>query len=250
MPRVRHLSKAAIQEAIFDIKVVPQTNFDESVFELLRDELKDEFPIFVLRQGSRYTFEIKPQSATPPDVEDLGSRGYFFRTEDEKTIIQFRTDGFTLNKLDPYPGYDELKQDINAHWEKYRELSNPQKISRIAMRFINRIPLAPITEMPDLSKYMRSGPDLPPELPQLISSYKSRFTVEEETGKLAAHIVQLLSDNKKTGKVELLLDIDSFVRGEIEMADLHLLDEFDKLRAFKNRLFFNLLTDHILEELE
>src|SRR5579859_7697680 len=108
MPTPRHLREAPITEAIIDFRVKSRAGLDPAVFSGVRPSLADRFPRLNEQRGGKITFEFAPGAATPPVTEDLGLQGLFFRSADEKMIAQFRTDGFTLNRLRPYTSWNEL----------------------------------------------------------------------------------------------------------------------------------------------
>src|SRR3990172_489327 len=123
-----HLSSAPITEAIFDIRVKAHPDFQVSDFTNLKADLQDVFPKVEERRGGQVTFRFEPpgsETPQPPDIQDLGLQGFFFKSEDEKLIAQFRVDGFTLNKLKPYSSWDELEPLVRNLWAKYISIARP-----------------------------------------------------------------------------------------------------------------------------
>jgi uncharacterized protein (TIGR04255 family) len=102
-------------------------------------------------RGLQATFGMIQGRGRPPVVQDLGFQGYFWKTSDEKTIVQFRVDGFTFNRLRPYTSWTELFPQALDLWHLYSRVSRPEVITRLAVRYINRIPLpAGVTDFSDL----------------------------------------------------------------------------------------------------
>lgn len=242
--RIRHLEKAPIKEAVFDIKVILDENFDTSVFELAEEKVKHEFPIKETRRNLEVTFELNPDKAVPPKTKE-SAPGVLFRNSGRTEILQFRGDGFTFNKLPPYTSYEELIARIKKYWELYKGIAKPNFVSRIALRYINGIPLG--RENIQLEDFINVGPLLPPNLPQDVSAFSSRMTLEDYTNKVAAHIGIRLSveDN-----LILYLDIDAFRRGTFEAEDNAIFESFETLRNFKNLIFFSFLTEKTIKEFE
>lgn len=248
MPKPRHLNSAPITEAIFDVRVKARAGFDVRDFSKLKSVLAQRFPKVDPQQGGKVTFQISLKDAQPPILEDLGLQGFFYKTDDEKLIAQFRIDGFTLNKLKPYSSWEELLPVAVELWGLYAAIALPETVTRIALRYINYIPLPPALK--NFETYLRAAPVVPPELPQSVSAFFSRVTIVEPNEPLAAHIVQVLETNPTNQGVTLILDIDSFCEVDISPHELNLTSVFSRLHDFKNMIFFNYLTEETLRLFE
>src|SRR2546422_8360889 len=177
MPDPRHLRNAPISEAIFDFRVKARAGFRGEEFAPLQSQLANRFPKMEPRRGLQATFAVIEGKGRPPVVQDLGLQGYFFKTSDEKTIAQFRVDGFTFNRLHPYTSWKELFPQALDLWRLYASVSKPEVITRLAVRYINRLPLpaGAIT----FESYLRTAPVIPSELPQYLSSFLTRVTIHD-----------------------------------------------------------------------
>ena len=244
MPKIRHLQHAPITEAIFDIRVKPHVDFDPQVFLALKEQLAPEFPKTDDMVGRQLTFQFSSKGATPPELHDLGVQGYFFKSEDGRLIAQFRSDGFTLNRLHPYTSWSELFPITERLWSLYTRTASPELATRIATRYINRIVLPP--DPPSLSRFLAVPPMLPDELDVRIVASLNRTTVRHERDDSSAHITQALNYDDSNGTWILLLDIDVFSEVSTAPTDRRLMALFAQLREFKNLIFFSLLTDHTL----
>src|SRR6266487_4979419 len=109
MSEIRHLRAAPITEAIIDIRVKARSGFNIENFNDIIPAMKENFPIIEQINGSQVSFQVKSNETSFPNIKDLGIQGYFFKTQDKKTIAQFRVDGFTFNKLKPYTSWEELQ---------------------------------------------------------------------------------------------------------------------------------------------
>jgi uncharacterized protein (TIGR04255 family) len=240
-----HLSSAPITEAIFDIRVKSRPNFQVSDFAVLKANLQEIFPKFEERRGGQVTFRFEPPgsgiSPQPPNIQDLGLQGYFFKSEDEKLIAQFRVDGFTLNKLKPYSNWDELQPLVMDLWNRYVSIAEPVTITRCAVRYINHIIIN--QGQFDLDDYLRAAPPVPEELPQAIGDFLSRVTIVDSNEKIAASVTQVFKPNPSVQFPPIILDIDTFKNVDMHPSDAALWDIFSALRAFKNKIFFNFVTE-------
>jgi len=244
----RYLTNAPITEALFDIRVKSRSDFTVTKFSDLKAKLKDRFPEVQERYGSKFKLQLKPNVKPTTSLENIGLQGYFFKSETENLIAQFRIDGFTLNKLKPYTNWDELFPTALELWEQYCSIAEPEAVTRQALRYINHIPIK--SEFVDLDDYLRVAPKIPPELPQSLDAFISRVTIVDGKNSVAARVVQ--AGERKLGQfgLTIILDIDAFIQVDISPGDRVLVENFYQLRKFKNKIFFNYLTDKTLGLLE
>jgi uncharacterized protein (TIGR04255 family) len=244
MPSPRHLPNAPITEAMIDFRVKARTAFRPEEFTDLRGRLREQFPHVDEQRGLQATFGITKGQGHPTVVQDLGLQGYHFKTLDRKTIAQFRVDGFTFNRLHPYTSWDELFPQAMELWRLYCCISVPDAITRLAVRYINRIvlPLGGVT----FETYLRTAPVIPPELPQYVSSFLTRVTIHDPTANIAAHVAQALETSAPGHQLSVILDIDAYKQREFSRDDPTIEQTFDQLRRFKNVIFFKSLTDDAL----
>lgn len=247
MAKPRHLSRAPITEAIFDLRVKHSRTIDPDTFLPVHDHIRDQFPTREARQTSRVTFTIG-QRTSDFSSQQLGTQGYFFKSSDEKTIAQYRPDGFTLNRLNPYTSWDELFPQVMSLWRLYIQYGSPESVTRIAARYINHIPM--LEQAFDLAKVMTASPPLPPELPQFFTSLLTRFSILDQSKSLAANVVQALENDPARNLPTLILDVDAYHQRNVPPGDIAVETIFAELHEFKNVLFFSLLTDETVKRFE
>lgn len=214
----------------------------------MQSRLADRFPKMEDRRGLQATFAVIEGKGRPPVVRDLGLQGYFFKAADEKTVAQFRVDGFTFNRLHPYTSWEELFPLAIELWRLYSTIARPEVITRLAVRYINRIPLPP--DQIKFETYLRSAPVVPPELPQYVSSFLTRVTIHDPALDIAAHIAQALETDESGRHRAVIFDIDAFKQGEFAIDDPAIEETLKRLREFKNLIFFNSLTEETLRQFE
>jgi len=244
MPELRHLTKAPITEALFDIRVKARPGFEASNFDKLKSKLSDRFPDIKDMRGGKFTLQFQPKGDPISSMNDLGLQGYFFGSDAEKLIAQFRIDGFTLNKLKPYTDWDELLPIFIELWQDYLSIADPEAVTRQALRYINHIPI--ISDFVDFDEYLRAAPQIPPELPQLLAAFFSRVTIIDNERSLAANVVQAFEHKPGQSGITIILDIDAYKQVDLSHDDETLIDNFSQLREFKNMIFFNYLNEKTL----
>jgi uncharacterized protein (TIGR04255 family) len=108
------------------------------------------------------------------------------------------------------------------------------------------LPAGPIA----FETYLRTAPVIPPELPQYISGFLTRVTIYDPKTDIAAHVAQALEASPPGNQLAVILDIDAYKQREFPTDDPAIEQTFDQLRAFKNLIFFNSLTDDTLRGFE
>lgn len=226
MAKERHLSRAPITEALVDIRIQPRAALETEHLAQLENRLSASYP----QHDSVY--------AAPSDSP--GSQlGWMFRSANGLQVAQFRSDGFTFNRLSPYTSWDELFPHAMELWKLYVELLRPEQVGRLAVRFINRL----ATYEPETAFGLLNPPHLPNGLRVSTREFLSRLVVLDEDTDHAA-VITTASDAELTqAKPALILDIDAFSERSYEPQDLDLSRTLEELRRLKNKLFFGMITE-------
>ncbi len=128
-----------ITEAICEIHFrLPQSReWKPSLPGAIFKQLQDEFPIIepVLEMGLQ--FEIGPSGTStkilPPPQK------FRFRHATRPLVLQIAENTFSINILAPYPGWKDTRTYALATWQKVEDVLKPEIISRVGLRYINRI---------------------------------------------------------------------------------------------------------------
>jgi uncharacterized protein (TIGR04255 family) len=239
-----HLSKAPIVEAVIDIRVVPSVKWDEIS---LQSDLKRRLPDFpkveTLRQA-RYQLPIGKQNN--PIVEDLGCVGFKCQSIDNLHIAQFTKEAFVFSRLKPYENWEQLSGEALRLLVVYCELLKPKEVTRVGLRFINRIAIKPAKI--ELADYYKYPPEPVKELDWTLTGYLHHDVMQvPET----AYMVNLIKTVQNIpGERGLILDIDVFMGNRFEYNESSLKRFLEEMRWVKNKIFFSSLTEKIIEDLK
>lgn len=250
----RHLVNAPIKEALIDLRVrlTPQVaDRAIKVIDKLSDNLKEEYPHNKKQYMRIFEHSVTPEGLGKAHVEDKGIVGHMRINEANDQVVQLMTNRFTFSRLRPYETWEQLRDQARRLWDLYREALEPEMVTRIAVRYINRLPLPYPLE--DFGDYLATPPTLPPELPQELSDYLIRLEFPDpETG--AYTIIHEKHDgfdmDKKTNepiKINVILDIDTFQNKELVADDEAIWETLEQLHTLKNRIFFASITERAAE---
>jgi uncharacterized protein (TIGR04255 family) len=248
MARIRHLQNAPITEAVVDFRVSLPPDFHPDRLREARERLAQDYPQTVERKRMEARLEIAGGQPKEARTRDLGFQGIWLKTEDQKTVAQFRVDGFTFNRLKPYTRWEQILPEALRLWSVYVELANPQSVTRIALRYINHMNLpSPGAELDD---YIVTSPRLPPSVPQIRSSFATRLVLEYPERRMTANVIQVLEVGVETPAPSLLFDIDVYRTGHFEVSATTIKEILGDLRGYKNEIFFGSLTERFVEAFE
>ena len=237
---------APIREALLDIRVELPGDVDLKKLETFHSFVKERFPERQERRFIKAELKLSPEMASAQLPTSSGTDGYFFRSQSEKKIVQARLDGFTFNKLKPYESWDALRSEASELWNFYLQVANPLRITRIALRYINRIDIP--LPLIDFKEYILTTPEIAPILPQALSNFFMRLVIPNPEIQATAIIIETMENPVDDQRLPLILDIDVW-RGTIYNKDnqTEMWDDFEKLRRFKNDIFFNSITEKTKE---
>ena len=134
-------------------------------------------------------------------------------------------------------------------WKMYSELQPKVRVTRVAVRYINRMTISAGASLAD---YLTAPPVLPPNVPQQLREYISRVVVQDPDRDFSAVLTQALEPGAERATGSILLDIDAFQeqRRPVEPSDSSLVRTFDELRNLKNEFFYACITESAAERYE
>lgn len=238
------LKNAPITEALVDIRCELPKDFNLEQFKAIGKKISEDYP--VEKQIHFHEAKINLHGSAG-DIATLDRmNGYRYESTDGIRIVQLRGDGFTFNRLKPYKDWPELRDESVRLWELYKDIAKPERINRIALRYINNLN-APLP-MKDFNEYLMCPPEVPKGIPQIIASFFYRVTVPHKDKKIRANITQSLEPMVELKhKVPIILDIDVYKSTPDGFLDEDILAILEKLRNFKNDIFFTSITPKLLE---
>jgi uncharacterized protein (TIGR04255 family) len=248
MSETRHLAKAPIREAVIDIQVTPPVSLDalKAIAACLKDKPYKQDEIWQASIGVQINKDGQGTANT-----DRSPVGYRYTFENTPYALQCQLGRFTFSHLPPYGKWEEMSAIAKELWEMYLEIAKPQAVSRIAVRYLNSLPIPlPITDFAD---YLNVPPIVPDGLPQSLASFLQRFVMVDNSTGTVAVVTQVLEEIlPQSDKITLLLDVDAFKTYPLGFA----LDTpsiwaiLEELRNFKNRVFFSYLTEKTIRMFE
>lgn len=242
-PRV-HLAHAPIAEAVIDFRVLRREGVSVDQFSDLTRLIGPQYGQATLMQSIEARFGIdRGIPVSPTQVQS--AVGWLYRMAG--AVVQFRTDGFTFSKLEPYTTWEDVFSEANRLWNIYLEIARPLETKRLAVRYINRLR---VPGPADLRDYLAAPPILPPPIPSAIREFLTRVLVLDSVRDASAILIQALEASLDPATIQLLLDIDAFREVALPPEDSSLTGIFEQLRSLKNDIFFASVTEKTVEMYE
>ena len=236
------LTKAPISEALIDIRVKLPSSIGAKEIGSIYESIKVQYPQKKELIISEVSVDIKSKEPVKSVGDNLN--GYRCVTSDNKQVLQTRLDGFTFNRLHPYVSWEEFRNEAYRLWQIYKDVTSPESITHVALRYINKVDIPLPIE--DFADYLTAPPTVPEELPQGVSSFLTRVVIPEPSIDAKAVITQALEQIEKDS-APIILDIDVYRHQPEGIKEEEAWETIDKLRNFKNKIFFNIITDKLKE---
>ncbi len=236
------LKNAPIKEAVIDFRVRLSSGFDVKQFGSLYEQLKDEYPETQVQRKSEIKVELRKERIVKPVSNQIS--GYRYVSSDKKKIVQAKMDGLTFSRLHPYIKWVEFHEEAQRLWQLYKDITSPESITRVALRYINNLNIPmPIIDFGD---YLEAPPKVPEKLPQGVSSFLTRIVIHEPYIGANAIVTQAL-EKIVTDVAPVILDIDAFKLQPEGIEEDDAWEIIEKLRHFKNKIFFSSITESLKE---
>lgn len=185
-----------------------------------------------------------PNVAVEPEPQ-----GFRLTSDNETDIVLIQHNGFVISRLAPYPGWQKFRERAFAAWNGWRIATSNHTVSRIGVRYINRIDIPYANEpMVHPRDYLLFSPEDPGISSAPMQGYVVQITKLTDVPHWFASVTStLVSPSPLLNHISILFDIDVFRTEEIPRRD----DEFwavvDEARNIKNDIFERCITDRTRE---
>jgi len=167
--------------------------------------------------------------------------GVALTSADGKWVAQLFHDKFVFSRLAPYSTWGEIVSAAKRVWGLYVTAIGLQGITRLSVRYINRIDFPP--GRVEFEDYFRTFPQVSKAAPDDITGFMLRLELPQTDlpGVALLQLASTVAGDKES--VAMILDIDvlRFCGDPGEISDPW--EELDRLRDRKNKYFEATLTD-------
>jgi uncharacterized protein (TIGR04255 family) len=234
-----------ITEALVDIRVKlpPQSTLERLI--TVYDVVKEAYPNKRERLAWQGGLQLRPN--LPPELQDVrsGPDGYLFSSADGTQLMQARLDGFTFNRLRPYDRWETFIAEARKLWEIYSTVGHPSDITRLAIRYLNRIEIP--LPLRDFKDYILTVPEIAPGIPQALANFLMRLVIPIPESSAMAIVSVAMDPGTTEDKLPIIFDIDVFRQGSFGVDGANIWEIFESLHQLKNQIFFKSITEKAKE---
>lgn len=237
-----HYTKAPITEALIDLRV--QLPAERGLADLEQVHVREAN--FYPQKRSLVTVHAKIRAGREASAQaDQEQHGIILESQDKRHICQLQLGGFTLSRLAPYETWESLRTEARRLWNIYREIAQPTKVTRIAVRYVNRLDLP--LPLKDFRDFFRTVPEVSPALPQGLSGLFMQLQIPQSDISCMLILNETLVPPARAEVVSVVLDIDLFRQESLPPDDEEVWGLFEVLHARKNEVFEACITDRTRE---
>jgi uncharacterized protein (TIGR04255 family) len=154
--------KPPITEAVIELRFAAAIEVDD--ITKVRAALKSLYPLQQPIRGIEVRLNVPPSGqqgvTTAHPIETHGNR---LSTEDQTQIVLVWPSQFVFSQLAPYPGWDVFFERFCGDWGVWKRTLGYRKITRIGVRYINRIDIPATVPLIQHEEYLNIYPRLPAE---------------------------------------------------------------------------------------
>lgn len=198
-------SRPPITEAIIDLRVDPPEGFDASSLRKISQRLGESYSKVEAINAATGQIQLVPEIRASASSTHIG---YSFHSHDGVYVCRTRTNGFTMSHLSPYDKWDAFREETRRISNFYRDQTNPVRINRVAVRYINRIDIP--LPLVDFKDYLLTVPEIAPKLPQGLTGFFLQLSIPFPDIVSTAIINETIVEPHRSDIVSVVLDIDIF----------------------------------------
>jgi len=238
MSKYDTLANPPIQQALIGVMVEPVQPFAN--LERIPPILSKKYPLCEPFHNKSVFINIAPEGDIKSQNIHGTQQGYNLFSENRKKQINVSTLNVVMLDAAKYKNGEHLIKQYREIWNAYIKYTKPERLKRVGLRYINHffmtpteadknLQIKPVINFEGKSKLLLAG---------LAGQYAVRSDLYRANGNLA-----ISATPQPNGKLSITFDIDVFDQ-EIPYVDFASIeDTLNRLRDFKNQLFFDNITD-------
>lgn len=202
--------------------------------------VQEDFPIMEPVQQMGVSVEFGPQGFGQRLVPGQQKARYLHAKR--KLLLQLSDSIFTVNRVEGYPGWKKMRRDIADGWQQAVSVLGPARITRIGLRYINRLPRNSCDQTPGY--WLKTNEYIPSAILASQRGLLSRVQVQNSE---QSRTIVTLADEPTPPDVpsNLIFDIDCIHIEEMEPTDKNLRTHIDDLHEEVWDVFSSAMTENL-----
>ena len=158
-------------------------------------------------------------------------------------LLQLSENILSVNVLPRYHGWSEMSRDILYAWGKAREVIKPASVTRIGLRYINRIEKANPDER--AGDWLAASDYVPKAVLASLPGFLSRLEARPDPGSQIIVTVGGPPAANEGGSRSIILDIDCITESDIAVGDSSILEQVKRLHETAWMIFASTMTPRL-----
>jgi len=231
-----------ITEAVIEIRFAAP--IDAPRLAEISSDLRAQYPYEQQVTDLRVQLYFVPQAT--PTAGTIERPGHRLSSLDQTQILLLWPENFIVSQLAPYPGWDEFFERFRRDWSKWKRLIGYQTISRIGVRYINRIDIPFSGPLVEYEQYINVYPHLP-EVFTNVRGYGVQAQVQLADMDCILTLNSLSVPSPLLGHAAFIVDLDIANEVKPPQNDESLYELLNRIRLKKNEIFESCITPRARE---
>lgn len=228
-------------EAICEFSFEFKSKWDWTIPGLLYGQIKETYPKRREQKGFAIRLDAGAGALNVAHEEpDIGKLLFF--SDDEKSLVQITPGLLAVNRLAPYMGWQRFRSEVTKVLSEFYKVAEPSRITRIGVRYINRVPLP---ELGRLDRFFNIYPKLPTD--KRIKSFLSRNELDYPDG--PGTLVVIMASDMQNAQPTVILDLDYITEGTFGLDD-QAQSAMERAHSQVEGMFESCITDQARDEFE
>jgi len=231
-----------ITEAVIGITF--ESPIDSKILDSVNKKYIKYYPQCQLVTNYRLNVKIDEQNdqRNQPTVNSEQDRGYRLSSKDMTQLLLVWPSNLTISQLAPYSGWDDLFVRFTRDWKKWKRFAGHKKISRIGVRYINRIDIPSSGTLIEYEHYLHIYPKLPDSFSPL-NSYNVQCILPVENIGCQIRLNSSVVPSPILNHASFIIDQDIFIDSNAPQKDDEIFELLNLIRNEKNRVFESCISD-------
>lgn len=163
---------------------------------------------------------------------------------DRQQVLQITPQSFSFHRLRPYDRWETFVWGAHSAWRTFVPVCRPTAVTEVQLRYVNVFHLSLPFEA--WSEYLVMRPEIPPPVDTGLVSYTMSLNLTD-TNVPATAVVTQTTQGERNDIVQVVFDIATRTGFEGKVTEVEVWQALDRLREYKNRLFFEGITERAKE---
>ena len=227
--------KPPIIEAVVEFRV--ESAISDQLLETVCKKLRDAYPTQQQLKVQQFSIE----AGENPSLKTTEEFGRKVTNEDGTDIVSLGPRAFSVSRLAPYKCYEDFSKEISAVWDIIYKQTGYRRITRIGMRYINRIDVELSDDIARYEDFLNLKINIPEKF-DIVDHYDLSFQIPLDSH-CKARVQSGVMPPAIIGYASFSVDIDVYVDENVPQKKPEIFALLETMRRQKNELFESFVTD-------